>query len=441
MTDTAADNGAKSGGSSIFRAASLEQAGAADTLDLGVHVVRAPQWILLTVALALCVAAAVIGFLVSVPSKVDAKGILITSEGLKDIETLSTGRVRDIFVAPGDHVRRGQKIMLIDQPDLVQSLEQAQAELVNLNSRYKRVVGFHNTSSADAAAMVRQKREELENLLKVNKSQIQWLEKNMAGMEELANKGIVSQQKFFEAKVELNEVFADQMRNANALASLQFEENHKRIEQEREILDLEVKVEEARTQIAAIREKRMRLAYLESPYDGVVIEQKVDLGELIEVGKPVLSVLPGSGDNGHDGLHRIPLVATLYVASTEGKRVREGMTVQISPSTAKREEFGFIYGRITATSPIPATPEGMMHSLKNRQLVESLSAGSAPFEVAATLDLDPDTPSGFRWSSSRGPDQIIGPGSLATARIIVKEQPLISLIMPALRGLLGDLAH
>lgn len=428
-------------GSSLFRPAAMDPSGGAEALDLGVHVIRAPQWILLAVALGLVAGAVAISLALTVPSLVDASGILITAEGLKDVETLSAGRVKDIFVSPGDHVRQGQKIMQIEQPDLAQQLEQAQADLANLNGRYQRVVGFHDTSKADTAALLKQKRQELESLIAVNKTQVEWLEKNLAGYEKLAVKGFVSQQKLFEARVSLNDATAERMRNTNALAALQFDENTRRIEHEREILDLEIKIEQARSAIAALREKRQRMTYLESPYDGVVIEQKVDLGELIEAGKPVLSVLPGSSPGADDAAKRIPLVATLYLPSTEGKRVRPGMDVQISPSTAKREEYGYMHGTITWRSAVPATPEGMLRRLKNRQLVESLSVGGAPFEATATLDLDPSTPSGFRWSSSAGPAQTIGPGSLASARIIVKEQPLISLVMPAVRGVVGDLAH
>lgn len=428
-------------GGGLFRPAALEQAGGAETLDLGVQVIRAPQWLLLTVALGLAIGAVGMSLVLTVPSRVDANGILITAEGLKDVETLSAGRVKDIFVAPGDSVRQGQKVMQIEQPDLIQQLEQAQSELANLNGRYQRVVGFHDSSKADTSALLKQKRQELESLIEVNKSQIGWLEKNLDGYEKLAVKGFVSQQKLFEARVNLNDAMAEQMRNTNALAALTFEENTRTIEREREILDLEIKIEQARANIALIREKRDRMAYLESPYDGVVIEQKVDLGELIEMGKPVLSLLPGYAPGTPEAPKHIPLVATLYLPSTEGKRVRPGMDVQISPSTAKREEYGYIHGTITWRSAIPATPEGMMRSLKNRQLVESLSAAGAPFEATATLDPDPSTVSGFRWSSSAGPNQAISPGNLATARIIVKEQPLISLVMPALRGVMGDLAH
>jgi len=48
-----------------------------------------------------------------------------------------------------------------------------------------------------------------------------------------------------------------------------------------------------------------------------------------------------------------------------------------------------------------------------------------------------DTPSGFRWSSSRGPDTIIGPGTLCSAQIVTRKQKPITLVFPFLKKLMG----
>lgn len=365
--------------------------------------------------------------------------MLITAEGVRNIESAAAGRVKDIFVAPGDVVRAGQKVAQIEQPDLVQQLADAQAELANLMARQEKVGEFHERSSSNFDAVTAQKRVELRSLLANDKNQIEWLQKNLSGYQELAAKGYASQQKLNEAMVKLNEAKAEQIRHADALAALDSDTTTRKIERERETLDLEVKTEQGRRQVAALREKSTRMAFLQSPYDGVVVEQKVNLGELVEVGKPVLGVLPGLAQvEGEDGHQHIPLVATLFLPPKDGKRVRPDMVVQIVPSTAKREEYGFIRARITSVAAVPSTPEGMMRTLKNRQLVESLSKEGAPFEAQAILEEDHGTTSGFRWSSSAGPDQVIGPGTLCSADVVVREQRLIALLMPAIRRLLGD---
>ncbi len=424
---------------SPFRRAALEKAGSPESLDLGVHIVRAPQWILLAVGLAVVVAAVVFSFLITVPFKVEARGILITAEGVKDIESSAGGRLVQIFVERGQRVQVGQKVAQIDQPDIVQQLETAQADLDNLRSRHLRVVEFHQQNSRDLTAQLVQKRRELENVIETSKSQVDWLAKALSGYEDLARKGFASQQKLFETQVKLNESRAELMRSQNALNSLKFEENTRRIEREREILDLEVKIEQAARLVETVQQRQQRMMFVESHYDGLVVEQKLNLGEIVDAGKSILSVLPGSVDQ--NGALPASLTAKLYLPSADGKKVRPGMPVYIVPSTVKREEFGFIYGEIKSVASVPSTPEGMMRSLRNRQLVDQMSSGGAPFEIEATLRTDPATPSGLKWSSSQGPDQIISAGSLANAQVIVREQRLISLIMPALRRLLGDIAQ
>jgi HlyD family secretion protein len=69
-------------------------------------------------------------------------------------------------------------------------------------------------------------------------------------------------------------------------------------------------------------------------------------------------------------------------------------------------------------------------------LVTSLSGGGAPFELIVELERDASTPTGFRWSSSRGPEAEINTSTLADAQITVRSIHLISLAIPALESLL-----
>lgn len=425
----------------LFRKSALDKAGgsAIENVDLGVHVVKSPQWIMLAAAVAVAVAGIGLSLHLPVPSKVAAQGILITAQGLKDIEAATAGRVGMVFVAPGDFVMRGQKVAQIEQPDLTQQLEQAQAKMANLRNRHKRIVGFHNRTRTDYDSMTAQRRAELESMVEYDEQHVVWLQSNLEGYENLSAKGLTSKMALMDARVRLNEAKEALLRDSNALASLGYESNTRQIEQEREILSLEVAIEEARREVSALRERRQRLAYLESAYDGMVVEQKLNVGELVDPGTSVLSILPGvSQSEVADGQTNIPLVATLYISSSEGKKVRPGMPVQIVPSTVKREEYGFILGEITDVATVASTEEGMMRNLKNKQLVQDLSANGAPFAATAELTISPDTVSGYKWSSSEGPDQSIGPGSMARAEIITKEQRLIALVMPALRRLFGD---
>ncbi|MBF0130038.1 MAG: hypothetical protein HQL33_08590 [Alphaproteobacteria bacterium] len=77
----------------------------------------------------------------------------------------------------------------------------------------------------------------------------------------------------------------------------------------------------------------------------------------------------------------------------------------------------------------------MLRTLKNKALVQELSGGGAPFEVSVELKRDPNSPSGFLWSSSRGPEVDINSGTLCEGTLTVREVRLISLVIPALEQL------
>jgi HlyD family secretion protein len=164
-----------------------------------------------------------------------------------------------------------------------------------------------------------------------------------------------------------------------------------------------------------------------SPVDGQVVEEKTHAGALIASGTPVVAVEPDSSE----------MIAVLYIPSAEAKKVKPGMDAEISPSTAKREEYGFVRGKVTFVSDYPATGSGMMAMFENDALVASLRGRGMVTEVDVQMERDSSTPSGFRWSSSHGPDTQMTPGTLFSAQIITRSQKPISLVLPFLKRITG----
>lgn len=442
-----------------FRKKAVEEAQAPGQLDLGVKIIRTPHWLLLFVVLALVFGAVGFSFVIKVPVKVQAQGILIPDEGLKDIESLTDGRVKDIMVKPGDFVRKGMRVAQIEQPDLTQKLEENQAQLVNARKKLIQIKRFQGSTFVNEEILRAQKEKVLRHLIKSNQDNVKWLKKALSGYKELANKGYVSNETLSEARVKLYNAQADLIENQNKLNALVYEADSEGIKRDRELLELEIKVEEARRAVQSIRERRLRLGYVTSPYTGVVVEQKLNLGEKVDTGQVLLTILPGEHVKPDDGTrnnvrmivseegdfqqeikvggkHIVNLVANLYIPASDGKRVEPGMEVHIVPTTVKREEFGFMFGKITEISTIPATPEGMMRTLKNKQLVDTLSKEGAPFQTRAILEVEAKNFSGFKWSSPHGPEQAIGAGTMCSGEVIIKKQPLIAMVMPAIKKLM-----
>ena len=164
-----------------------------------------------------------------------------------------------------------------------------------------------------------------------------------------------------------------------------------------------------------------------SPYAGRVLEIKVDHGTSVERGTSLISI-EGLNQQGH-----VDLVAVLYVAPAEGKKIQPGMQAQISPSTVRREEYGYMLGRVTAVGQFPATSQGMLRVLGNAELVKSLSAGGTPIEVQVELERSTQNTSGYAWSAQSGPPNGVDSGTLCDAWITLSEVRPISLVLPAVK--------
>lgn len=161
---------------------------------------------------------------------------------------------------------------------------------------------------------------------------------------------------------------------------------------------------------------------------GRVIEIASEVGHIVSGGSPILSLEP---------LDR-KLEALIYVRAVDGKRIRPGMEIDITPANVSREEYGSILGLVTYVSDYPATIQSMLRSLgQNEVLVQELTRGGAPIAVSADLLPDLVTPSGLRWTSSSGPDLPVTGGTLCSASVTVRRQQPLSLVLPFIRRTTG----
>ncbi len=165
---------------------------------------------------------------------------------------------------------------------------------------------------------------------------------------------------------------------------------------------------------------------VQTPYEGRIMDVQDEPGAMIKKGATIVTL----------EITKRPLTGIIFVPQG-GKRVEKDMTVQLSPSNVTQEEYGYLMGKVTSVGLIPASPESMMAILHDQKLVEQLSKEFSPFLVDVGLEQDESTISGYRWSTKKGPPFSIDSGTPCTARIVVREQRPISLVIPLLKKQLG----
>ena len=420
-------------GKGLFRSAAVERMSSPERLDMTAAIVRPTAWLLLLAAMVLLGTAVAAGILIQIPIKVEAGGILLNSAGVKEIVATEGGQIRSLKVRVGDKIKAGDIIAQLEQPDLRQQVETAAAEAKEAHDQLAKVTEFQNKTAAVQDSYRAQQRQQLSASVGFAQQRVGWMTERMHNFEDLAAKGIITKQKLLDARVELGQGNEELARDQGALKQLDVDEDNQRNDRQRERLSLELKATTADRQLAQANERMNRIDVVTSAYTGTVAEMKFNEGEVIERGTALLTLIPD--DTGPDAGTKAPLVAVIFVPPTEGKKIKPGMPVEIVPATVKREDSGFIVAKVSFVSEVPATQEGMLRQLKNKQLVQTLSAEGAPFEVRAEMKPSSKTPSGLEWSTSRGPDAQITDGTPSRSEIITRSEPVLQLLIPATRPL------
>ena len=185
------------------------------------------------------------------------------------------------------------------------------------------------------------------------------------------------------------------------------------------------RVHEARARLLVLQEREKKETEIVSAVDGEIVELLVVPGQNLRAGQAVLRL---------ESELRL-LEALLFLPpDAAGARVLPGMAVQVSPTDARRERYGYLLGRVVNVARAPASEQGMMALLNNASLVRQMSARGAPLVVTVELLPDPGTASAYRWSSPAGAVVSIHSGTLASAVVITESRSPVSLLLPAAGG-------
>ena len=90
-------------------------------------------------------------------------------------------------------------------------------------------------------------------------------------------------------------------------------------------------------------------------------------------------------------------------------------------------------GYVTSVSGHVASNDDMLKQLGSESLVSDFSSKGPVVEVRCALKRDPETVSGYKWSSIRGNEIELDSGTTVTAQIITEEKSPLDLFIPYLR--------
>lgn len=135
-------------------------------------------------------------------------------------------------------------------------------------------------------------------------------------------------------------------------------------------------------------------SFLTSTVSGLVISTKTD-NEPFEAFDPIVSVVDADPSNVQS--QRTQLIA--YASNEAQRDLRIGMEAQVWPADEKRDEIGYVRGRITQVVRYPAASEEVRQTLRSGVLASRLlEQGDVVYEVRIDLLRLPENPSLYDWS-------------------------------------------
>lgn len=389
----------------LFRKAALDKLASPEQLDVLTKITSPTGWLALTTVAVLLVGVLVWSVFGSVPTRVDGEGILIRGGGLRQIEATGDGVLTDLKLRVNDTVAEGALVGTIAQPTQEGRIETAR-------QTYEAQEREASSSGAEDEATIAGHRADQRRV----RNELAKADEELALKREMLAKGLVTRRQVTQLERDRS-TLSGEVNRMDALVR----STEQRIRQRR------LGADAAKRSYEELQGQTKRGSTLTSPAAGRVIEIKVRMGEQVRVGEVIAVLEPVGGD----------LQPVVFVLSKLAKQVQPNMEVQISPTSVKKEEFGFMKGTVAAIGEYPITPEGAMSIVANQALVSELLGKEAKVEMRAALIPSGETPSGYQWSSSAGPPFKIAGGSRVNVSVVVDRRAPISFVLPIIKSKLG----
>ncbi|CAA9275206.1 MAG: hypothetical protein AVDCRST_MAG56-3447 [uncultured Cytophagales bacterium] len=410
----------------FFRKAALEKLSSPEKLDQLIKVTSPRAWIALLTITAILATGIGWAFAGRVKTKLDAVGVLLGGE-IHEIVSTSQGQLARFTIAVGDKVTNGQVIAVVEQPQLLQQVEEAKAALKEQEYELNQLLSFGSQDTRLQGEFIQQQRVSIQLQIATTQKNLLFLKNQLKTEKGLLAKGLVTTSQAVNTEQQI-ESARNQVENLKAqLAQTSTQELNLDFDLKQRVNLMKQRIAQSQRSLEQLEERYDIQTNIRSPHHGEVVEVLTDAGIVLNQGTPLFKI------KYHEEATAKDIRGLLYVPSQDGKKIKVGMEVLVVPSTVQPQEFGFMKGKVTYVSEFPVTQQGMLTSVKNSQLVQGLLAMGAPFEVYVKFEKDAQAYSGYRWTSAKGPQVTINAGTSCLGKITVKEDAPATIVVPALK--------
>lgn len=471
---------------SIFRQKSLDRLSSPEKLDQLMRVVGPKGWWWLN-TLGILVGVILIWSLFGrIPITVTGQGVLVFPRRVVQLQAPASGRLTELKIQSGDFVKKGQVIARIAQPDLQQQLQQQGQKLAELQREFQAETRNQNQQNQLDQAQIRRQRQSYQSQLRqaqtignlvTQKNRQALQEQRLSYQEQLRNtqaltkslkqsldvnkqlrqEGIITQDLVLKAEqaylqnlddigsqlAQLKQLNAqeaqqeqDALGNGNSiidleaqLTGLDSQEEGLILKSQQSLDSQQQQLEDVQQSIAQLQQQLDEQSRVVSEYTGEILEVDAVVERTVNLGESLGNIQREEPNS--------TLVGVTYFTIGDGKQVKPGMEVQITPSTVKREDSGGIIAKVSDVLTFPVTSQEATAVIGDADVAKTLMAGGREIQVSAELQADPANFSGYKWSSGKGPQLQVSSGTTTTALVTVEERAPITFVIPLLRAITG----
>lgn len=424
----------------LFSEKEIQKMASPERLDLLVSVTKRRGWIALAAIAVLVVELLIWSIFGRLTLTVKGEGILING-GVKDVEAGAVGRVARILVSPGAQVALGQPVAELDTPTPAADLSLKRQRMADLIEAKKRQTGLEATGRQRQEIALTSEFNSLPTRIQSMRESVFTKEQEVSQSRMNLKQGFITEATFNESRDRLRQAMEElaklelrQKQVPAEIAQLAVSGDRVATDRDLEIQKLQAETKKLETDLETVDGKPHSGKIVRATATGRVLERMIDVANQVTEKTRVMTIEPNDSE----------METLIYVPAEDAKKIAvndlgvpyKQVSARVNPSTVKVEEFGSLVGTVKVVQKFPATPEGMQQVLRNSALVQKLSDKGSPIEVRAQLARS-KTPSGYLWSSSKGPAIAIVTGTLCKASFEVERKAPISYVIPTVKKTLG----
>ncbi|GAA4043456.1 hypothetical protein GCM10022409_31830 [Hymenobacter glaciei] len=411
---------------SFLRKSALEKLSTPEKLDQLIQVTSPKAWIALLVvfvALGTGIGWAVFG---RVSTKLNVTGVVLGGE-VHEVVATSQGQLTKLHVSISEKVEKGAIIATVQQPELLQKIEDAKAILAEQKLEMNKLVSYGSKGTMLEGELMSQNRVSIQGEVEAEKKKLIFLNSQLESEATLLEKGLIVKAQAASTKQQIDASKNTIERLKGQMAEVSSRQHDAGFGIQQKVAIQKQRIAEAERNLQFLNERYDTQSNIKSAYSGEVVEVLADAGSMVGPGTPLFKLKNQGGEKS------TTLKGVLYIPSQDGKKIKRDMEAFVVPSTVQPQEYGFMKGKVTYVSDFPITQQGMMISVKNDQLAKGLLAMGPLFEVHVEFEKDSESYSGFKWTSAKGPDISIKEGTSCMGQITIKQENPITIVVPAFK--------